>query len=327
MSFDELHRRQFITLLGSAAMAWPLSAPAQQSQRVRRIGVLANEPWPALEGLYEGLRELGYGEGEGLLIEYRFAEGAVERFPGLASELVRLPVDVIVTWGTPATLAALKATSSIPIIMSAGDPVGAGLVTSLAQPGGNVTGLSSQTAGGEGKRLELLKELLPNLSRVAVLSNSTNPYCVLAVQYARRRGAALGLALDVADVSAVSELDTAFRAISRGRPDAALVIADPFLAHERALVAKLMVEKRLPSMYAYHEHVVAGGLMAYMTSYYDIFRREAAFIDKIFKGAKPGDLPVEKPTKFELVINLKTAKALGLNVPPSLLVRADRLIE
>jgi putative tryptophan/tyrosine transport system substrate-binding protein len=326
MSFDELHRRQFITLLGSAAMAWPLSAPAQQSQRVRRIGVLANEPWPALEGLYEGLRELGYGEGEGLLIEYRFAEGAVERFPGLASELVRLPVDVIVTWGTPATLAALKATSSIPIIMSAGDPVGAGLVISLAQPGGNVTGLSSQTAGGEGKRLELLKELLPNLSRVAVLSNSTNPYCVVAVQHARR-AAALGLALDVADVSAVSELDTAFRAISRGRPDAALVIADPFLAHERALVAKLMVEKRLPSMYAYHEHVVAGGLMAYMTSYYDIFRREAAFIDKIFKGAKPGDLPVEKPTKFELVINLKTAKALGLNVPPSLLVRADRLIE
>jgi putative tryptophan/tyrosine transport system substrate-binding protein len=326
MSFDELHRRQFITLLGSAAMAWPLSAPAQQSQRVRRIGVLANEPWPALEGLYEGLRELGYGEGEGLLIEYRFAEGAAERFPGLASELVRLPVDVIVTWGTPATLAALKATSSIPIIMSAGDPVGAGLVTSLAQPGGNVTGLSSQTAGGEGKRLELLKELLPNLSRVAVLSNSTNPYCVVAVQHARR-AAALGLALDVADVSAVSELDTAFRAISRGRPDAALVIADPFLAHERALVAKLMVEKRLPSMYAYHEHVVAGGLMAYMTSYYDIFRREAAFIDKIFKGAKPGDLPVEKPTKFELVINLKTAKALGLNVPPSLLVRADRLIE
>jgi ABC-type uncharacterized transport system substrate-binding protein len=219
------------------------------------------------------------------------------------------------------------ATSSIPIIMSAGDPVGAGLVTSLAQPGGNVTGLSSQTAGGEGKRLELLKELLPNLSRVAVLSNSTNPYCVVAVQHARRRAAALGLALDVADVSAVSELDTAFRAISRGRPDAALVIADPFLAHERALVAKLMVEKRLPSMYAYHEHVVAGGLMAYMTSYYDIFRREAAFIDKIFKGAKPGDLPVEKPTKFELVINLKTAKALGLNVPPSLLVRADRLIE
>jgi len=168
------------------------------------------------------------------LIEYRFAEGDATRFPGLAAELVGLPVDVIVTWGTPATLAALKATSSIPIVMSAGDPVGAGLVASLARPGGNVTGLSSQTAGGEEKRLELLKELLPELSRVAVLSNSTNPYCVIG-------------------------FDMAFRAMSQRRPDAALVIADPFLAHERALVAKLMVEHRLPSIYAYHEHVVAGG--------------------------------------------------------------------
>jgi putative tryptophan/tyrosine transport system substrate-binding protein len=321
-----LKRREFITLLGGAAVAWPLSARTEQPDRVWRIGVLANEPWPALEGLNEGLSELGYSEGRNFLIEYRFAEGAAGRFPGLAAELVRLPVDVIVTWGTPATLVALKATSSIPIIMSAGDPVGAGLVASLVRPGGNVTGFSSQTAGGEGKRLELLKELLPNLSRVAVLSNPTNPYCVIALQHARRGAAALGLALDVADVSAVSEFDTAFRVISRGGSSAALVIADPFLAHERALIAELMVEHRLPSIYAYHEHVVAGGLMAFMTDYYDIFRREAAFIDKIFKGAKPGDLPVEKPTKFELVINLKTAKALGLNVPPSLLVRADRLI-
>jgi putative ABC transport system substrate-binding protein len=193
------------------------------------------------------------------LIEYRFAEGDATRFPGLAAELVGLPVDVIVTWGTPATLAALKATSSIPIVMSAGDPVGAGLVASLARPGGNVTGLSSQTAGGEEKRLELLKELLPELSRVAVLSNSTNPYCVIAVQRARPGAAALGLSLDIAEVSAVSGFDMAFRAMSQRRPDAALVIADPFLAHERALVAKLMVEHRLPSIYAYHEHVVAGG--------------------------------------------------------------------
>jgi putative tryptophan/tyrosine transport system substrate-binding protein len=326
MPFDQLHRREFITLLGGAAVAWPLSARTEQPDRVWRIGVLANEPWPAIEGLHVGLDELGYSEGGDLLIEYRFAEGEAGRFPGLAAELVRLPVDVIVTWGTPATLVALKATSSIPIIMSAGDPVGAGLVASLVRPGGNVTGFSSQTAGGEGKRLELLKELLPNLSRVAVLSNSTNPYCVIAVEHARRAAAALGLALDVADVSAVSEFDTAFRVISRGGSSAALVIADPFLAHERALIAELMVEHRLPSIYAYREHVVAGGLMAFMTDYYDIFRREAAFIDKIFKGAKPGDLPVEKPTKFELVINLKTAKALGLNVPPSLLVRADRLI-
>lgn len=254
-----MRRREFITFLGGAAVAWPLSSRAEQSARVRRIGVLANEPWPALEGLHAGLDELGYSEGEDFLIEYRFAEGAATRFPGLAAELVDLPVDVIVTWGTPATLAALKAISSIPIIMSAGDPVGAGLVASLARPGGIVTGLSSQTAGGEEKRLELLKELLPNLSRVAVLSNSTNPYCVIAVQHARRGAAALGLSLDVAEVSAVSGFDMAFRAISQRRPDAALVIADPFLAHERALVAKLMVEHRLPCIYAYHEHVVVGG--------------------------------------------------------------------
>jgi len=232
-----------------------------------------------------------------------------------------------VTWGTPATLAAMKATSSIPIIMSAGDPVGAGLVSSLARPGANVTGFSSQTAGGEEKRLELLKMLLLNFSRVVVLSNSTNPYSVVAVQSARRGAAALNIALDVVDASSVGNLDTEFRGVIRKRADAALVIADPFLAAQRALIAELMLEHRLPSIYAYHEHVVAGGLMAYMTAYYDIFRREAALIDKIFKGAKPGDLPVEPATKFELAINLKTAKALGLNVPLSLLERADRVIE
>ena len=323
----DVRRREFITFLGGAALAGPLSSRAGTPAPVRRIGVLANEPWPALEGLHVGLDELGYNEGKDLLIEYRFAEGAAERFPGLAAELAGLSVDVIVTWGTPATLAALKATSSIPIVMSAGDPIGAGLVASLARPGGNVTGLSSQTAGGEEKRLELLKELRPNLSRVAVLSNPTNPYCVIAVRHARRGAAALGLSLDVAEVSAVSELDAAFRAIDQKSPDAALVIADPVLAHERALLAKLMVDHRIPSISAYHECAVAGGLMAYVTSYYDIFRREATYIHEIFKGAKPSDLSIEQPTKFELVINLKTAKALGLDVPPSLLVRANRLIE
>src|SRR2546429_7481665 len=216
----DMRRRQFITLLGGAA-AWPLGARAQQTGRVWRIGVLVAEPWPEVEGLHDGLRELGYHEGENLLLEYRFANSDAGRFPELAAELIKIPVDVIVTWGTPATLAALKATRSIPIIMSAGDPVGAGLVASLDRPEGNVTGISSQTAGGEEKRLELLKELLPNLSRVAVLSNSV------------------------------------------------LVMADPFLAHERARLATLLVEHRLPSIYPYHEGAVAGGLMAYMTSYYE----------------------------------------------------------
>jgi putative ABC transport system substrate-binding protein len=323
-----VRRREFITFLAGAAVAGSVSLRAEQSSRARRIGVLVNEPWPEVEGLHVGLDELGYQEGKDFHIEYRFAEGATGRFAGLAAELVSLPVDVIVAWGTPAALAARKATSSIPIVMSAGDdPVSAGLISSLARPGGNVTGLSSQTAGGEEKRLELLKELRPSLSRVAVLSNPTNPYSVIAVERARRGAAALDLSLDVADVSAVSELDMAFRVMREKSADAALVIADPFLAHERALVAKLLVEHQLPSISAYHECAAAGGLMAYMTSYYDIFHREAIFIDKIFEGAKPGDLPIEQATKFELVINLKTAKALGIEVPTSLLVQANRLIE
>jgi ABC-type uncharacterized transport system substrate-binding protein len=322
----DMRRREFITLLSGTAV-WPLAASAQQIGRVWRIGVLVAERWPEVEGLHDGLRELGYRDGEDVLLEYRFANGDAGRFPALVADLIRLPVDVIVTWGTPATWAAMKATSSIPIIMSAGDPVGAGLVASLARPGANVTGFSSQTAGGEEKRLGLLKDLLPNLSRVVVLFNSTNPYSAVAVQSARRGAAALNIALDELDASSVGSLETDLRAITRERPDAALVFADPFLAGKRTLIAELMLEHRLPSIYAYREHVVAGGLMAYMTAYYDIFRREAAVIDKIFKGAKPDDLPVERATRFELAINLKTAKALNLNVPLSLLERADRVIE
>jgi putative tryptophan/tyrosine transport system substrate-binding protein len=322
-----VRRREFIAFLGGAAIGWPLPAHAEQPDRIRRIGVLVSEPWPEVEGLHDGLRELGYREGENVLLEYRFANGDEGRFSGLATELIKLPIDVIVTWGTPATLAAMKATSSVPIIMSAGDPVGAGLVSSLARPGANVTGFSSQTAGGEEKRLELLKVLLPNLSRVVVLSNSTNPYSAVAVRSAQRGAAALNVALDVVDASSVGNLDIEFQAAIQKRPDAALVIADPFLAAQRALIAELMLEHRLPSIYAYRQHVVAGGLMAYMTAYYDIFRREAALVDKIFNGAQAGELPVEQATKFELAINLKTAKALGLEVPPSLLARADRLIK
>ena len=190
-----------------------------------------------------------------------------------------------------------------------------------------MTGLYSQTAGGETKRLELLKELRPTLSRVAVLSNPTNPYCVIAIEHAQRGAAVLGLSLDVAQVSTLRELGVAFEAIGRKAPEAALVIADPFLAHERALLSTLLLQHRLPSISAYRECAVAGGLLANVTSYYDVFRRQAIFVHEIFKGAKPGDLPIEHPTKFELVINLKTAKALGLEVPPALLVRANRLIE
>jgi putative ABC transport system substrate-binding protein len=240
-----VRRRDFITLLGGAA-AWPLGARAQHTGRVWRIGVLVAEPWPEVEGLHDGLRELGYREGENLLLEYRFANGDAGRFPELAAELIKIPVDAIVTWGTPATLATMKATSSIPIVMLAGDPVGAGLVASLTRPGANVTGFSSQTPRREEKQLELMKELLPNLARVVMLFNSSNPYSVVAVPSAQRGAAALNIALDLADASAVADLDTELqRAISKG-PDAALVMADPFLAGQRALIAELMQKYRLP---------------------------------------------------------------------------------
>jgi len=327
MQFDQLKRREFITLLIGAAAAWPLAARAQAPSRLWKIGVLANEPWPPLEGLRDGLRDLGYVEGKSHRFEYRFAQGRAERLPALASELVNLPVDAIVAWGTPASLAAHQATSTIPIVMSSGDPVGAGIVDGLARPGGNVTGLSVQMAEQEGKRLEFLKKLLPSFSRVAVLSNPSNPYCTIAVREARLGAAALGMEFDVLDTSDSPSLDDAFLMLTRIRPDAVLVVADPFLAGQRARIAEQMIKMRLPSIYSYHEHVVAGGLMTYTTNYYDIFRREGLFIDKIFKGAKPGDLPVEQPTKFDLVINLKTAKELGLEIPPMLLALADEVIE
>jgi putative ABC transport system substrate-binding protein len=324
---SDIRRREFIALLGGAAVAWPLPVSAQAPRRLWKIGVLANEPWPPLEGLRHGLRDLGYVEGKSHRFEYRFAQGRAERFPALASELVNLPVNLIVAWGTPASLAAHKATSTIPIVMSAGDPIGAGIVSGLARPGGNVTGMSVQMAEQEGKRLELLKKLLPSFSRVAVLSNPSNPYCIIAVREARLGATALGLQFDLVEASDSHGLDDAFLMLSRIRPDAVLVVADPFLGGERARIAEQMIKNRLPSMYSYHEHVVVGGLMTYTTNYYDVFRREGIFIDKIFKGAKPGDLPVQQPTKFDLVINLKTAKALGLEVPPTLLALADEVIE
>ena len=321
-----MKRRVFITLLGGAA-AWPGAIVAQAPDLLRKIGVLANEPWPPLEGLRHGLRDLGYVEGRSHRFEYRFAQGRAERFPALASELVNLPVDVIVAWGTPASLAAHKATATIPIVISAGDPVGVGIVSSLARPGGNVTGMSVQMAEQEGKRLELLKKLLPSFSRVAVLSNPSNPYCAIAVGEARLGATALGLQFDLVEASDSRGLDDAFVMLNRIRPDALLVVADPFLAGEGARIADQMIKNRLPSMYSYHESVVVGGLITYTTNYYDVFRREGLFIDKIFKGAKPGDLPVQQPTKFELVINLKTAKAIGLTIPPSLVALADEVIE
>jgi putative ABC transport system substrate-binding protein len=323
----DMRRREFILALGGAAVAWPLAAIGQRSAEVRRVGVLANEPWPPLDGLRDGMRGLGYIEEQGVHFEYRFAEGRAERYPALAAELVRLPADAIVAWGTPASLAAKQATGTVPIVMISGDPIAVGLVAGLAHPGANVTGLSTLAADLEGKRIELLKELLASLTRVAVLSNPTNPFCLVAVERARVAATALHVDLEIVEAAEERDLDRAFLTLSRQRPEAVLTVADPFLTSQRTRVAAFMVENRFPSMYTYREDVLAGGLICYATNYHDIFRRAAVLTDKILKGAKPADLPIQQPTKFELVINLKTAKALGLTVPPTLLARADEVIE
>jgi putative ABC transport system substrate-binding protein len=324
----DITRRNAIALFGGGAVAaWSRAASAEAAGRIWKIGVLANESWPPLEGLHHGLRDLGYVEGKSHLFVYRYAQGRAERFPELAAELTSLPVDLIVSWGTPASLAAYQATKTIPIVMSAGDPIGAGLVSSLAHPGGNVTGMSVQMAEQEGKRLELLKKLNPSLSRVAVISNPSNPYCAIAVREAQLGAAALGLQIDLLEASDARSLDDVLQTLGRIGAQAVLVVADPFLAGERVRLADEMINSRLPSIYSYHEHVVAGGLMTYTTNYYDVFRREGQFIDKILKGAKPGDLPVQQPTKFELVINLKTAKTIDLAIPPLMLALADEVIE
>jgi putative ABC transport system substrate-binding protein len=321
-----MKRREFIIFVGGAVI-YPRALFAQEKKKFQIIGILANEAWPPLQGLRNELRELGYIGGQNLNIIYRFAEGQADRYPALAAELVQMPVDVIVTWGTPASLAAKDATSDIPIIMTSGDPVAVGLVPGLSHPRGNVTGFSTQAADLEGKRLELIGELLGQFTRVVVLSNPSNPYCIVAVESARLAAAALRVQLDVVEIAKESDLDDAFLKVRSTRPDAILIVADPLLANLQPKIAEFLTQNQLPSIYTYREQVLAGGLVSYATNYYELFRRAATMADKILKGAKPSNLPVQQPTKFELVINLKTAKAIGLTVPPTLLARADEVIE
>jgi len=327
-----VRRREFITLLGGAAV-WPLAARAQQMGKVPRIGYLGSSS-PSLEPHFveafrQKLRELGHIEGENIAIEYRWAEGQDRRLPELAAELVRLQPNVIVTAGTPGALAAMQATKTIPIVMaSSGDPVGAGLVTSLARPGGHVTGFTIVGPQIEGKRLDLLKEAVPELSRVAVLWNPSYPASVSYFNTIENAGRTLRISLDpVAEVRRANELDNAFFAIASARPRALLVVADRFLLAHRKRIVEFAVAKRLPGMFPYREYVEAGGLMSYAPSNIELFRGAATYVDKILKGAKPGDLPVQEPTKLELIVNLKTSKAIGLTVPESFLLRADELIE
>ncbi|MBI1846832.1 MAG: ABC transporter substrate-binding protein [Candidatus Rokubacteria bacterium] len=319
--------------LALSVLAAPLAADAQQSRKVYRIGILSPgpaEPSPSLDAFSQGLRELGYVEGRDFVIEYRWAEGKLERLPELAAALVRLKMDVLVpTGGTPAILAAKHATREIPIVFPvAADPVGSGLVASLARPGGNVTGFSNQSTDLTAKRLELMKEALPGVSRVAVLWNPANPAMVRRFGDARSAAATLGLTFQSVEVQGdPGEFERAFSAVSKQRPDALLVVSDAFTILHRTRVVELAKLHRLPTMAEGRVYVDAGALMSYGQNPLDPFRRAALYVDKILKGAKPADLPVEQPTKFELVINLKTAKTLGLTIPQSLLLRADEVIQ
>jgi putative ABC transport system substrate-binding protein len=326
-----MRRREFIGLVGGAAAAWPLVALAQQ-RKLWRIGVLETVS-PILnaanvDAFKYGLGEHGYTDGVDYTIEYRSADGRAARFPELASQLVDLKVDAIVTRGTPAALAAKKATGTIPIVMAAiGEPVGTGVVASLAQPGANVTGLSALVSELAGKRVELMKEVVPRVTRVGFFNNMSNPVIPPQWEETKKAAHSLSIQAELLDVRTKEDVSRAFETASNRRVDALLVGIDSVTQEHRQLIADLAIRQRLPTIFASREYVETGGLMTYGVSYPDLYRRAAGLVNKIFKGAKPGDLPVEQPTKFELVINLKTARAIGLTVPPALLARADEVIE
>ena len=328
-----MQRRKFITLLGGAAATWPLAVRAQQPARIYRVGYLSivsrERSLYSIKAFEEGLLSLGYRVGENVAIEYRFANGEMERLPALAADLVRLGVDIIVTGFNPITEAAMKATATIPIVMTVGlDPVRAGLVASLARPGGNVTGLAVDT-GGEilGKRFELLKEALPNLSRVGILFNPDVAATQSRQAAIRETAKALGLTTIPVEARGLDALEQAFALMVREHAQAFVMQGDTVLFNYRSQIADMALGNRLPAASLQREYAEAGFLLTYGANPADLYRRSAAFVDKIFKGAKPADLPVEQPTMYELVINQKTAKALGVIVPPTLLARADEVIE
>src|SRR5437870_7876149 len=306
-------------------------AQAQQPTKVPRIGFLVatslSDISDRLDAFRQGLRELGYVEGKNIVIEWRYAEGKQDRAPALAAELVRLKVDVVVTGGPVSTRAIKEATTTIPIIMAQdADPVANGFVASLARPGRNITGLSTLAPEISGKQIELLKEIIPKLSRVAVLGTSTRPGNAQSLKETERAAGAFGVKLQYLDVKGPQDIETAFRAATKAHADAVLLLGGAVFNSQRTQIVDLAVKSRLPAIYAVVEFVEDGGLMTYGVSLTDLYHRAAKYVDKILKGAKPADLPVEQPTKFELVINLKTAKELGLTIPPSVLLRADKVI-
>jgi len=325
-----IRRREFITLLGGAAAAWPLAAQAQQPAKLPTIGFLgslspsAQNQWTAV--FVQRLRELGWIEGQTVAIEYRWAEGQMDRAAEIASEFVRLKVNVILASGAM-VIAAKRATSVIPIVFAAaGDPVANGYIASLSHPGGNLTGLSLQQTDLAAKRLELLREVVPTLRRLAVIANVAVSTAVLEMGEVEAAARNLGVQVDRLEIQRLEDITPAIKGL-KGQVDGLYVCADPFLTSNRVRIHTLAMGARLPTVHSFREHAEAGGLISYGPNFPDLFRRAADYVDKILRGANPGDIPVEQPTKFDFVFNLVTAKALGLDVPPSLLARADEVIE
>ena len=326
-----MRRREFITLLGGAAAAWPLAARAQQDARARTIGFMSANASSALsseiDAFVQRLRELGWIEGRNIATEYRWADGRFERLAGFAADFVRQKVDIIVAEGTVAVLAAKQTTATIPIVFPvAGDPIGNKLVASIARPGGNVNGLSIQAADLAPKRLGLFREIVPSLTRLAIMANVDSPNTMPEVGEVQATVRMLGLEATAVEVRRAADIAPAFEAL-KGRADALYVAPDPLVLSNRVRINALALGLRLPTMYAYRNYVETGGLMSYGTNITDLFRRTGDFVDRILRGAKPSELPIEQPTQFDLVVNLTTAKALGLTIPESFLLRADEVIE
>jgi len=325
-------RREVLLAIATTLLAMPLPGETQNARKIYRVGYLGNssaslEP-DLVEAFRQGMRDLGYIEGKNLVIEFRWAEGRYDRFASLVTDLIHLPVDVIVTAGTPGTLAAKNATKTIPLVIAvSGDAVGSGLIESLARPGGNVTGLTTMVPELEGKRLELLLEILPKLARITVLKNDANPLMAILFRQTAAAAKSSGVALEAVDIRAGDDFVKAFASIAKARPDAIIVLADRFLLAERERILTFTAQQRLAAMYPYREFVERGGLISYSPNYAESFRSAARYVDKILKGTKPADLPVEQPTKFELVVNMKTAKTLGFKIPNSILLRADGVIK
>ena len=324
---QQLKRREFVALLGGTVVAWPMAARAQQATGIKRIGLMGNLPLGPILRFRKRVLELGYVDGQNLVIESRFSEGRDDRYPAFAAELASLPLDVIVAWGTPAALAAKRVTTKTPIVIVAGDVLHTGIVSNLARPEGNITGFIAVNVELEEKRIELLKEVVPHLARVAILGNSLNPLNRVNLNIARRAAAKLSVEIETFEVESSQEVTNVLAALTDKRPDAALLASDTLLLSERQRIVDVLAESRIPAIYPFRAYAEVGGFITYGANISSLFEKAANYVDRILKGEKPGDLPVQQATAFEIIINLKAAAKLGLKLSPSVLVRADEVIE